>query len=176
MWTATASYPSSPARRTERSRVPLGPDYTPALNNGPDSFTFTASDGTLSSNTATVSITVGSVDNYILNHTASGALTVSGNGTINVPRGIIVDSSSSTAIVISSNASVTATSIQEVGGFSKSGNAAFHPNPVHINAAIADPFEPAAPAGEPPRLQLVSGSTRPSIQGSTHRSRCRQRC
>src|SRR4029077_18585398 len=37
--------------------------YTPAPNyNGPDSFTFKASDGTLDSNTATVSITVAAVN------------------------------------------------------------------------------------------------------------------
>src|SRR5207248_2903287 len=48
--------------------------YTPAANyNGPDSFTFTASDGTATSNTATITVTVNAVNDAPV--AVDGALT-----------------------------------------------------------------------------------------------------
>ncbi len=77
---------------------------------------------------------------YVLNSSASGALTISGNANINVPGGIEVDSTASSAIVASSNAIITATSIQVVGGYSASGNTHFTPKPTTGAASVADPL------------------------------------
>src|SRR5207247_3353864 len=54
-----------PSTTTPRSRPATRPSSpsTPAANyNGPDSFTFTASDGTATSNTATITVTVNAVN------------------------------------------------------------------------------------------------------------------
>ena len=60
---------------------------------------------------------------YVLDPTAGGALTLSGSASINTLGNVVVDSSSSSAILASGNAKVTATAVQVVGGVSKSGNA-----------------------------------------------------
>ena len=60
---------------------------------------------------------------YILDPTAGGALSLSGNAEIDTTGNVAVDSNSSAAIAASGNASVTAASVQVVGGVSKSGNA-----------------------------------------------------
>ena len=60
--TLTFSIVTPPAHGTLTGTLP-NVTYTPAANyNGPDSFTFRASDGSLVSNTATVSITVAPVN------------------------------------------------------------------------------------------------------------------
>ena len=60
---------------------------------------------------------------YVLDPTAGGALTMSGNASINTLGNVEVDSSSSSAILASGNAKITAAAVQVVGGVSKSGNA-----------------------------------------------------
>ena len=60
---------------------------------------------------------------YILDATAGGALSLSGNATINVSGSVVVDSSSSSAIKASGNAQVTAAAVLVAGGVSRSGNA-----------------------------------------------------
>ena len=61
---------------------------------------------------------------YILNPTAGGAVTASGNATVNLPGGLYVDSSSASAINASGNAQVNVgDAVQVVGGVSTSGNA-----------------------------------------------------
>jgi PKD repeat protein len=77
---------------------------------------------------------------YLLNPSAGGALTVSGNGSLNVPGRLEVDSSSSSAISAGGNASITAARIDVVGGVRTTGNAAFHPAPHTGAPAVADPF------------------------------------
>jgi hypothetical protein len=60
---------------------------------------------------------------YVLDATAGGALSLSGNATINVSGSVVVDSSSSSAIKASGNAQVTAAAVLVAGGVSRSGNA-----------------------------------------------------
>jgi hypothetical protein len=76
----------------------------------------------------------------VLNTTASGALSLSGNASINIPGNLVVDSSSKTALTESGNASITAASIQAVGGVSKSGNATLNPAATTGVAVVADPL------------------------------------
>jgi hypothetical protein len=77
---------------------------------------------------------------FLLNRTASGALTISGNGALSVPGALEVDSSSATAISASGNASVTAARLDVVGGYRATGNATFHPAPHTGAAPFADPL------------------------------------
>ena len=60
---------------------------------------------------------------YVLDPTVGGALTLSWNASINTLGNVVVDSSSSSAILASGNAKVTAAAVQVMGGVSKSGNA-----------------------------------------------------
>ena len=65
----------------------------------------------------------------VLDPTAGGALSLSGNASIKLAGGVFVDSSSSTAISASGNAAVKASVIDVHGGVQKSGNASFSPAP-----------------------------------------------
>jgi len=76
----------------------------------------------------------------LLDATAGGALTISGNGSINIPGTLVVDSSSTSALSASGNATVKARSIQVVGKVLKSGNATLSPAPITGAAVVADPF------------------------------------
>ena len=67
----------------------------------------------------------------ILDPTAGGALTLSGNASINIPGAIVVDSSSSSALSASGNAAVNASAIDVHGGVQKSGNASVQPRAGH---------------------------------------------
>jgi hypothetical protein len=101
-----------------------------------------------SSGTTTVALASGAV---VLNPTLSGSLSISGNGSLQVPGSVTVDPSSSTALSDSGNGVLTAGSIPVVGGFSKSGNAVLSPAPVTGVAHLADPLGglPIPPAGAP---------------------------
>ncbi|MFI5459371.1 MAG: choice-of-anchor Q domain-containing protein [Isosphaerales bacterium] len=76
----------------------------------------------------------------LLDATAGGALTISGNGSINIPGTLVVDSSSTSALSASGNATVKASSIQLVGKVQKSGNATLSPSPVTGAAVVLDPL------------------------------------
>jgi len=76
----------------------------------------------------------------LLDATAGGALTISGNGSINIPGTLIMDSSSTSALSASGNATVKAGSIQVVGKVRKSGNATLSPAPITGAAVVADPL------------------------------------
>jgi hypothetical protein len=89
---------------------------------------------------------------YVLNATASGALTLAGNANINVPGAIDVESNSSSAITGSGNAVVSAQSIQVVGGASVTGHAKFSPTPATAAPFVADP---------------LAGLAVPSVSGSS---------
>jgi hypothetical protein len=78
-----------------------------------------------------------------LNPTKCGAISLSGNGTIDTSAAPLqVDSNCSTALTASGNTSVTVTSanIYTVGGYSLSGNATFSPTPITGSQAVADPM------------------------------------
>ena len=77
---------------------------------------------------------------FLLNPSASGALTVSGNAIINLSGSVVVDSNSSTALIASGNASVTASQIIVVGGDQLSGKATLNPSPILHGSAAADPL------------------------------------
>ncbi|OYV95993.1 MAG: hypothetical protein B7Z73_01560, partial [Planctomycetia bacterium 21-64-5] len=88
----------------------------------------------------------------VLNGTASGALTLSGNASLTFPQtqGLVeVDSTSSTALKLSGNAVVNAGLVQVVGGYSTSANATISPQPTTgAPAALDDPLAALpAPAG-----------------------------
>jgi len=65
-----------------------------------------------------------------LDPSASAALSLAGNASINTPGVVYVDSSSSSALSASGNAKVKAAAIDVVGGVKKSGNASLSPAPV----------------------------------------------
>jgi hypothetical protein len=94
--------------------------------------TFLATAGTLTQ-TVLPSITV-------LNSTASGALSLSGNSDINIPGTLVVDSNSKTALTESRNACIKAASIRVVGGVQKSGNATWSRAPLTGAASVSDPL------------------------------------
>jgi Ca2+-binding RTX toxin-like protein len=101
--------------------------------------TYTNSQKNFLSSSTAVSVTiVPSV--YVLDPTAGGALSLSGNASISVAGTVVVDSSSKTALTASGNASVKAGSIEVVGGVSKSGNATLSPAPKTGVAVETDPL------------------------------------
>ena len=81
---------------------------------------------------------------YVLNATAPGALTVSGDANINVSGLVQVDSSSKTALKASGNAHVTASAIDVSGGFQTTGHAAFSVTPT-TGLSAPDPLAGLTP-------------------------------
>ena len=79
-------------------------------------------------------------DVYVLNQTASGALTMSGNAVLNVAGTLQVDSSSASAVILSGNADVHAAQTLIVGGDQVSGNAHFNHAPTTHAAYVANPL------------------------------------
>jgi hypothetical protein len=77
---------------------------------------------------------------FVLNPTASGALTLTGSVAINIGGAVIVDSSSTTALSAGGTTQITAGTIQVVGGVSASNGAILSPTPVTGIKAIADPL------------------------------------
>ncbi len=83
-----------------------------------------------------------------LNHTACGALTVNGNGKLEVEgagddergRGIMVNSSCASALRVTGNAKVEAGFIHVVGGYQTSGNPEISPLPQTGRSLISDPL------------------------------------
>ena len=76
----------------------------------------------------------------VLDPSAGGALSLSGNASINFSGVVYVDSSSSSALSASGNAVVKAAGIDVHGKVQKSGNASLSPAPVTGAAVIADPL------------------------------------
>src|SRR5581483_1835826 len=94
-----------------------------------------------------VTVTIGSAI-VVLDATASGAFSMSGNTVLTENGPVTVDSSSPTALQLSGNAQLTATSLAVAGGYQRTGNAFFHQTPTTGAAAVADPLVGlAAPAG-----------------------------
>ena len=103
----------------------------------------------LTSSASTGNIAVGK-SVIVLDPSAGGALSLSGNANINLTGGVYVDSSSTTALSASGNAATKASVIVVHGGVQKSGNASFSPAPVTGAATVPDPLaslaEPSRPA------------------------------
>jgi hypothetical protein len=78
---------------------------------------------------------------YVLNPSASGALSANGNVTVTSGCGLLVDSSSATAMTTVGSVSITAPTIGVVGGYSGSG---FTPTPKTGVIAATDPLAPVA--------------------------------
>jgi len=147
---------------------------TATINSPPGTYSVTAS-GLTSTDYAityvpgTLSITpatLGAGFIYVLDPTAGGALSLSGNATINVAQAggnVYVDSSSASAVMASGNAQVKAAAIQVHGGVQKSGNALFGPAPVTGAPAVPDPLAslplPGAPSLPSDGAENVSGNS-----------------
>jgi RHS repeat-associated protein len=84
---------------------------------------------------------------YVLNPSASGALTLSGNAAINIPGIVAVDSSSKTAVSAAGNSRLTASAIDVVGGVQQTGGATFHPTPTTNLPTVTDPLGGLQPPG-----------------------------
>jgi hypothetical protein len=96
---------------------------------------------------------------YVLNPTLSGSLSLSGNGVMQVPSLVMVDSSSNTALSGSGNAALTAGSIRIVGGFAWTSTGTLSPAPVTHASSVPDPYAALpVPAGGA-SMQAVSLSS-----------------
>jgi titin len=103
--------------------------------------TITASylgDGTYPPSSATTTVSIGP-SIIVTNPTAGGALTVSGNASIDLPGMVAVDSNAASALSAAGNAQITASAIDVLGGFQKTGNATFNPAPA-TGVSVADPL------------------------------------
>ena len=114
---------------------------TTVLSPGSHSIEVTYSgDGNFSSSSASVGTIAIKPSIVVLDPSAGGALSLSGNARIYIGGGVYVDSSSSSAVSASGNGSVTASAIDVHGGVHKSGNASFNPTPVTGAAIVPDPL------------------------------------
>ncbi len=122
---------------------------TTALSSGTHAITVTYSGDSnfLTSSAATSTITMGQ-SLIVLDPTAGGALSISGNASIKLTGGVYVDSSSSSAILASGNAAINAAVIDVHGSVSKSGNASFSPAAVTKAAVVNDPLSGLAVPSE----------------------------
>jgi hypothetical protein len=77
---------------------------------------------------------------YVLDPSASAAMSLNGNVSVSVGCGLLVNSSSSSALTVNGNVSVTASTIGVVGDYSSTGNVTFSPQPKKGIVAAADPL------------------------------------
>ncbi len=122
---------------------------TTTLSSGSHSITVSYSGDLnfLTSSTTTSTITMGQ-SLIVLDPTAGGALSISGNASIKLSGGVYVDSSSSSAILASGNAAISAAVIDVHGAVSKSGDASFSPAAVTKAAIVNDPLSGLAVPSE----------------------------
>jgi MBG domain (YGX type)/Bacterial Ig-like domain (group 3) len=124
--------------------LPVGGNTIKLTYSGDSNFlSSTASTGTITINQSII----------VLDPTAGGALSLSGNASISLAGVVVVDSSSSTAISASGNAAVKASVIDVTGKVQKSGNASFSPAPTTGAAVMADPL---ASLAEPSTSSLTN--------------------
>ena len=95
--------------------------------------------GTFNAGTLTVTMATNGLI-IVLDPSVSGALSLSGNASINISGVVYVDSSSSSALSAAGNAQVKAGAIDVHGGVQKSGNASLSPAPVTGAPVLADPL------------------------------------
>lgn len=103
-----------------------------AVGSGVGNYAITYRNGTL-----TVGIHADSI--YVLDATASGAPSVSGNASLKIVGDLVVDSSASGAITAGGNATVSAGSVRVQGGISVGGNANVA-TPQGKPGSLGDPF------------------------------------
>jgi hypothetical protein len=129
-----------------------------SLNGAEYEAVFSNKAGTLTTSAATMTVIVkGQV--YILNSSASGALTVSGDALLRADSLVQVNSSSSTAVQLSGAADVNAAKIQIVGGYRVSGHADFDEKPATHAASSGDPLAAVvAPTGGASQGAITLGS------------------
>lgn len=101
---------------------------------------------------------------YALDQTAAGALNLSGAIIINAPNcGVVVDSSSSTALKFSGSGGFTAKYFDVVGGYSTSGAVTLSPKPMTGSASQGDPLTflvpPASSACTYTNFKATTGSS-----------------
>lgn len=86
---------------------------------------------------------------YVMNPSASGAMSANGNVNVQSSCGLLVDSSASNGLSVNGNSSISATSIGVVGGYSANGNTTFSPTPKTGVIAASDPlaYVPAPTVG-----------------------------
>jgi hypothetical protein len=116
----------------------------------------------------TVVVTAGSI--YVLDPTAAGSLSLSGNASISTSGVIVVDSNAANAVIASGSASVAAGGVLVVGGVSKSGNATVTKTGTPVDSS--DPLA-ALPALTPGTLLPavnVSGTSAVTIGPGTYPS------
>ncbi len=77
---------------------------------------------------------------YVMNPSASGAMSANGNVTVSSGCGLLVDSSSSSGMSLVGNVTITAPSIGVVGGYSAGGNSSLTPTPKTGVIAASDPL------------------------------------
>ncbi len=141
---------------------------TSSLPLGTQTITVTyGGDGNFLCSSKTLTITV-QPSIFVLNQTASGALTLSGNAAINIPGIVFVDSGSKTAVSAAGNAQVTASAIDVVGGVQQTGTAAFHPTPTTNYGTVTDPLA-GLPSPDPTGLTNY-GSVK--VSGNTQQPLC----
>jgi hypothetical protein len=111
----------------------------------------------------TLTVTALNFSIYVLDPTAAGAFSLSGDAFVNTTGNIVVDSKAANAISASGNSGIMAASVQVVGGVSTSGNA--HVTKTGAPTSTADPLAglvaPAVPsyAASPP-VSLAGNSTK----------------
>ena len=185
--TVTANAPGSgtPTGTVDFFDTSTSTDLTPggvALSSGTASFattslaagthtikaTYSGDGNFLTSSGSTGTVTIGQTI-FVLDPSAGGALSLSGNASINIAGGVYVDSSSSSALSASGNASVKASVIDVHGGVQKSGNASFSPAPVTGAATVRRPARPRCPQPSTSGLtnygsESLSGNSSATIQ------------
>jgi hypothetical protein len=117
--------------------------YLEAIVKGPEPTYFLRALGLTSINVAARAVAViGNGPNciYVLDPTASNALSLSGNVRVQSSCGIMADSSSSSGIQANGNVTITAPNIGVVGGYSSTGNVTFSPLPKKGILPAADPL------------------------------------
>ena len=128
-----------------------------ALGNNSITLTYSG-DANFAPRATTITITT-IVADYVLSGTANGAVSLSGSASIDIPGLLQIDSSSSTALSLAGTSSVTASSIQIVGGYHNTGSGLITPTPTAV-PDVDDPVDdPLA------YLPVPSASTNPSTTG-----------
>lgn len=96
---------------------------------------------------------------YSLDPSDSGAISMTGNITVNSACGMLVDSNSQSGINVTGNITVSDTFTGVVGNYSSSGNVTFTPTPNAGIAAFADPLAGLAAPTVPTCTQAANTKT-----------------